>query len=153
VRAMALDVGDERIGVAISDQTGYLARPLEIIARRPGPSSFLRIAQIVAEQGVGTIVVGLPLMPDGSEGEQVRSTRAYVAGLTEHVDIPIVYWDERLTTFRAREIMAEQGSARGRRGRPMGETRKAKRRRRDDAVAAAVILQEYLDAQRGGPTP
>jgi len=103
---MALDVGDERIGVALSDQTGYLARPLEIIARRPGPSSFIRIAQIVAEQGVKTIVVGLPLMPDGSEGEQVRSTRAYVAGLTQHVDVPIVYWDERLTTFRAREIMA-----------------------------------------------
>lgn len=153
MRYMALDVGDERIGVALSDQTGYLARPLEIVARRPGPSSFLHLAAIIAEQGVGTIVVGLPLMPDGSEGEQVRSTRAYVAGLTQHVTVPIVYWDERLTTFRAREIIDEQDAGHGRRGRAMSETRKGKRRRRDDAVAAAVILQEYLDAHSGGPTP
>lgn len=153
MRHLALDVGDERIGVAISDHSGYLARPLEIIARRPGPSSFLRIAEIVAQHGVEVIVVGLPLMPDGSEGEQVRSTRAYVAGLTNHVDVPIVYWDERLTTFRAREIISEQESIRGRRGRPKAETRSGKRRRRDDAVAAAVILQEYLDAHSGGPTP
>jgi len=150
---MALDVGDERIGVALSDQMGHLARPLEIIARRPGPSSFLRIAAIVADQGVGTIVVGLPLMPDGSEGEQVRSTRAYVDGLRQHVDVPIVMWDERLTTFRAREIIAEQDAGRGARGRAMGDSRKARRRRHDDAVAAAVILQEYLDAHSGGPTP
>lgn len=153
MRHMALDVGDERIGVALSDQSGYLARPLEIVTRRSGPSSFVRIAEIVAQHGVEVIVVGLPLMPDGSEEEQVRSTRAYVAGLTEHVSVPIVYWDERLTTFRAREIIAEQESVRGRRGRPTPEKRSGKRRRRDDAVAAAVILQEYLDAQSGGLTP
>jgi putative Holliday junction resolvase len=153
VRHMALDVGDERIGVALSDQSGFLARPLEIIARRPGPSSFVRIAEIIAQYGVELIVVGLPLMPDGSEGEQVRSTRAYVAGLTQHADVPIVYWDERLTTFRAREIIAEQESVRGRGGRRKTGTRSGKRRRRDDAIAAAVILQEYLDEHSGGPTP
>ena len=78
MRCLALDVGDERIGVAISDENGTMARPLEIIARKAGPSSFQRIAALVAEQGVALIVVGLPLLPDGSEGAQARSTRAYL---------------------------------------------------------------------------
>ena len=139
MRHLALDVGDERIGVAISDADGLLARPLEVIARRPGPSSFLRIAEIVAKERVQVIVVGLPLLPDGTEGKQVESTRAYVRGLVQYVDVPIVYWDERYSTDRAMQIMIQNRS---------------KRRRRQqmaDAVAAAVILQEYLDNRAGGP--
>ncbi|MHB1296748.1 MAG: Holliday junction resolvase RuvX [Anaerolineae bacterium] len=139
MRHMALDVGDERIGVALSDQRGYLARPLEIIARRPGPSSFLRIAEIVRGQGVEVVVVGLPRLSDGSEGKQVESTRAYVAGLQEHISVPIVYHDEYGSTRRASEIMIENRS------------RKRRRQRATDALAAAVILQSYLDEKAGGP--
>ena len=139
MRHLALDVGEERIGVAISDAKGYLARPLEIISRRPGPSSFLRIAEIVARNKVGLIVVGLPLLPDGSEGRQVRSTRAYVRGLEAHVDVPCAYWDERDSTRRAIQILVDNRS------------RRRRRRRVTDAVAAAVILQEYLDDVSGGP--
>ncbi len=128
MRYMALDVGEERIGIAISDETGLVARPVETIVRESGPASFERIADIVREKGVDTIVVGLPLLLDGSRGKQVRSTRAYVRGLTTHVEVPITYWDERYSTNRAREIMIENRS-----------------KHSLDAIAAAVILQEYLD--------
>lgn len=133
MRVLALDVGDERIGVAISDPSRVLARPLEIIPRVAGPASYLRLKEIIAAEGVGEIVVGLPLLLDGGEGKQVASTRAYVRGLRRHVSLPIRYWDERLTTAEARERVAEGGSRRRRRGEPI------------DDVAAAVILQDYLD--------
>lgn len=147
MRCLALDIGEERIGVAISDEGGFLARPLEIIARKAGPSSFRRIAEVVAEFHVGVMVVGLPLLPDGSEGKQVRSTRAYLRGLARHVEVPVVLWDERSSTQQARAILSgAEGSV------DLGDERRfrgpGKRRRRDDdAVAAAVILQEYLNAQ------
>ena len=133
MRHLALDVGDERIGVAISDERGYLARPLEVIPRRSGDASFRRLVEIIEERGVGQIVVGLPLLPDGSEGEQATSTRAYVCGLEAHTDRPIVYWDESYSTQRATEILIENRSGRRR------------RQRATDHVAAAVILQAYLD--------
>lgn len=138
MRHLALDVGDERVGVAISDEEGRLARPLEVIARRPGPQGFKRLAELVARYEVACIVVGLPLLADGTEGKQVRSTRAYVRGLQAHTDAPIVYWDERGSTSRANQIMVAEGASRRR------------RRRQSDAVAAAVILQAYLDEQAGG---
>jgi putative holliday junction resolvase len=139
MRHLALDVGDERIGVALSDARGYLARPLEVIARRPGPSSFMRIAEIVATSQVEIIVVGLPLLADGTEGKQVQSCRAYVQGLQAHVQVPIVYVDERDTSRRATEILVQNDS------------RRKRRRQATDDVAAAVILQRYLDEQGGGP--
>jgi len=131
VRYLALDVGDERIGVAVSDAGGLVARPLEVLARVRGSASFLRIGELVSEYCIGTIVVGWPLLPDGSEGAQVRSTAAYVRGLEQHVDIPIIRYDERGSTIRARELSQESGGS----------------RRRDDldALAAAVILQSFLN--------
>jgi len=138
MRILALDIGEERIGIAISDTLGFLARPLEVIPRQPGPASFQRIAQIVTQNQVRRIVVGLPLLPDGRKGKQVRSTEAYTRELAKYVQVPIEYWDERYSTDRADEIMIESG-------------RKRKHRQRmRDAVAAAVILQEYLDAKREG---
>lgn len=138
MRHLGLDVGDERIGVAISGPSALLARPLAVVARRAGPSSFRHVAQIIADNDVEVVVVGLPLLPDGTEGKQARSTRAYVRGLERYIAIPILYQDERSSTRRATEIMiANQRSSR-------------RRRRAKDAVAAAVILQEYLDDQSGG---
>lgn len=138
VRYLALDVGDERIGVALSDEGGLLARPLEVVPRRPGPSSFLRIAEIIAQSGVGVVVVGLPLLPDGTEGKQVRSTRAYVRGLKAHIEVPVVYWDERGSTQRATEILVQNRRS------------ERRRQRATDAVAAAVILQDYLEVKLEG---
>lgn len=148
MRHMALDIGDERIGVALSDESETLATPLEIVRRVPGPASFLRLAEIVRERGVERIVVGLPLLPDGSEGKQVASTRAYVRGLVRYVDLPIDYWDERHTSHEAREIVQSAAGAHDADGAPR---RRGRRRRRPlDDVAAAVILQDYLDHHRGG---
>ena len=138
MRSLALDVGDERIGVAISDLSGFLARPLEVVRRVAGPASFHRIAALIEEHQVSQIVVGLPLLPDGSEGKQVQSTRAYVRGLEQHVAVPILWWDERDSTRRAQRRMINNGRSRKR------------RRSRIDAVAAAVILQEYLDQNPRG---
>jgi putative holliday junction resolvase len=137
-RYMALDVGDERIGVALGDPSGILARPLETIPRVAGSASYERLCEIIAAHGVEAIVVGLPLLPGGGQGKQVESTYAYVRGLKEHVDLPILYWDERGSTLRAQEIQIANRRSRRR------------QRRRIDAVAAAVILQDFLDHQTGG---
>jgi putative Holliday junction resolvase len=137
-RYLALDVGDERIGVAISDARGLLARPLEVVPRRAGPASFVRIQELVEQHGVGAIIVGMPLLSDGREGRQVESVKAYLRGLQAHVAIPIVTWDERGSTRRATEIMVQNQSSRRR------------QRRTSDAVAAAVILQDYISHRSGG---
>lgn len=133
MRYLALDVGDERIGVAVSDAGAMLARPLEVIPRQRGAASFVRLKELVTEYQVGAIVVGWPLLPDGSEGQQVRSTEAYVQGLAPHVTVPILRYDERDTTNRAAELARAAGGRRRRRAELL------------DALAAAVILQSFLD--------
>jgi len=133
MRYLALDVGDARIGVAVSDAGAILARPLEVITRSRGAASFERIQALVDEYGVSTIVVGWPFLPNGSEGEQVRSTAAYLDGLRRHVSGPIIRYDERDTTNQAADLA--RASARSRR----------RRAKQLDAMAAAVILQSFLD--------
>jgi putative Holliday junction resolvase len=131
-RCLALDVGDERIGVAISDEMAVVARPYGVIPRVAGAASYLELADIIRREGVDRIIVGLPLMEDRTRGKQVASVEAYVRGLARHIDLPVVYWDERYTTLEAREIMRRAGRRDG------GDI---------DAVAAAVILQDYMDQQ------
>ncbi|MFH1085890.1 MAG: Holliday junction resolvase RuvX [Chloroflexota bacterium] len=137
-RCLALDVGDERIGVAVSDAGGRIAQPLVVIRRVAGSASMQRVAQLVAEYGVERVVVGLPLLRDGSEGKQAASVRAYLRGLAAFVAAPVELYDERDSTTRAEEIL---------RASPGGRARAL---RRLDAVAAAVILQDYLDEVAGG---
>lgn len=136
-RYLALDVGDERIGVARSDPSGLIATPLETIARVAGPASYERLREIIARDHIDEIVVGLPLLPSGDEGEQVASTRAYVRGLEMHVDLPIHYWDERDSTVKAQAIRVVN--------RPRRRPGRRREERDLDAVAAAVILQDFLD--------
>jgi len=132
---IALDIGDRRIGIAISDPLGMLARPLAVVKR--SGRDYQRIADLVREHGAERIVAGYPRNMDGSVGEQARKAEAYVGGLEEHVDVPIEFWDERLSTFEAERLMIEAGR------------RARDRRARIDAAAAAVILQDYLDAAKG----
>ena len=106
-----------------------------MIQRVSGSASYERIVKFLAEYDVDAIVVGWPLLIDGSEGKQVRSVAAYLRGLAAYSVLPIVRWDERFSTTEANMIM---------RANEVG--RRAQKRRRD-AVAAAVILQEYLDQQ------
>ncbi len=140
-RLLALDVGERRIGVAVSDESGLLATPLTVIRRASKAEDFSRIAALVREQAVGGLVVGHPLNDDGSAGPQARRIERYAAALAdalraEGLDLPLTFWDESLSTQRAQEAMIAAGQ------------RARKRQRRLDAVAAAVILQDYLDEQR-----
>jgi putative Holliday junction resolvase len=141
MRLLALDVGDRRVGIAVSDETGLLARPLAVLHRRSKVDDFARIARLVREQQAGGLVVGLPLNSDGSHGPQAQRVERYAAALAEalraeNLDLPLTLWDEYGSTQRAQEAMIAAG-------------RKARdRQARIDAVAAAVILQDYLDRQR-----
>jgi putative Holliday junction resolvase len=144
-RIMALDVGERRIGVAVSDETQTLARSLTVVRRRAKADDFEALAALACEQAVTAIVVGLPLSADGSEGYQAGRIRRYAAALAEalaaqDLDVPLVFHDESLSTVTAVEVMIASG--RGRRH----------RRRQVDATAAAVILQDYLDARQGRST-
>lgn len=141
MRYLALDVGDRRVGVAISDEGGLIASPLTVIYRASKAEDFGRIARLARERAVAGLVVGHPLNADGSAGPQAGRIERYAAALAralqeDGLDLPLTLWDEYGSTRRAQKAMIAAG-------------RKVKdRRERIDAVAAAVILQDYLDARR-----
>jgi putative Holliday junction resolvase len=141
VKWLALDVGDRRVGVAVSDPTGLIATPLAVIYRKSKAEDFRQVARLVREQRVEGLVVGLPLQADGSAGPQAQRIQRYGLAMAaalqaEGLGLPLVFWDERMSTVQAQENMI----AAGRKSRD--------RRARIDAAAAAVILQDYLDEQR-----
>lgn len=135
-RLIALDLGEKRIGVAVSDETRLLARSLTVLNRQSRLADFERIRKIVDEFDVSLIIVGLPVLNSGAEGEKAAWVRDYGRELQSAVGLDVVFWDESYTTVRAEASLRERG-IRGRR-----------RRRQVDAVAAAFILQSYLDEQR-----
>jgi putative Holliday junction resolvase len=144
MRVLALDVGDRRVGIAFSGEAGLIATPLTVIHRTSRAEDFARLIRLMRERGVGKLVIGHPLNDDGSAGPQARRIERYAAALegalrAEGLDLPIELWDEGQSTQRAQEAMIVAG-------------RRAKdRRTRIDAVAAAVILQDYLDSHRSLP--
>jgi putative Holliday junction resolvase len=134
-RALGIDHGDARIGLAISDELGMLAHPLETIAVKDTPDTTARIAQVVAERGIGNIVIGLPKNMDGTTGPAAEKVRAFAEKLRTLVTCPIRLWDERLTTVAAQKSLHEAG-------------RNVKQSRAViDQVAAQLILQGWLDSQ------
>jgi putative Holliday junction resolvase len=130
---MALDVGDSRIGVALSDPMEILASPLVIIKRLNEASDILCISKLVNEHKAGKLVVGLPMALSGEEGMQAEKVKAFVSSLKSSLSIPHEMFDERFSTVTAREYMRETGK------------KKDRFKKHDDAIAAAVILQNYLD--------
>ena len=140
-RLLGLDVGDARIGVALSDETGVLASGLPTLARVGPRKDVKAIAALVREREARGIVVGLPLRLDGSLGPQAEKVLAFVETLRGSVRVPIATWDERLTTVEADRVLREAGAN--------IRERKAK----VDRVAAILILQGYLDAQVALPPP
>ena len=140
VRYLALDVGDRRVGIAVSDETGLIATPLTVILRKSKAEDFATIARLVQEQNAGGLVIGQPLNANGSAGPQAVRVERYALALVqalrdEGLEVTITFWDEYLSTQRAQRAMI----AAGRRSR--------ERRMHIDAAAAAVILQDYLDEQ------
>ncbi len=131
MRYLALDLGEKYIGVAISDTMGMIARPLEVFPRTSRVADFSHVRALISEHHVAALIVGLPIQMDGTEGSQAAWVRNYSAALAETLSIPLYFCDERLTTVEAEEIFRAQG----------------KKPNKDwvDAVAAAVILQSYLN--------
>src|SRR6476620_4565273 len=140
MRVLAIDVGQRRVGLAISDPTGTLARPLATLTVRPGDAVDKvahEIAQLAAEEdGLSEILVGKPVRLDGSPGEQTAHVTRFVAALQSRTPIPIRVVDERLTSREAESRLA------------VNERDWRKRKKTLDAVAAAIFLQEYLDHSR-----
>jgi putative Holliday junction resolvase len=135
MRVLALDVGDKRIGVAISDPSQVLARSLKVIQRGSRQEDFAAVARLVEEYEVEKVVVGYPLSLDGKAHAQAKKVERYATGLAESLTVPMLLWDERFSTVIAERLMREAG------------LRGKKRRKGIDAVAAAVILQDYLDSR------
>ena len=133
---MGLDVGDKRIGVALSDPSGVLASPLSVIERSDPEADVQAVVGLAAEHGVEGIVVGLPRSLDGSIRQQAEKALAFSQALAQGSGLPVSTWDERLTTVAADRMMLEGGMKR------------ARRKARRDAVAAAIMLQSYLDSRR-----
>lgn len=139
MRVLGLDFGSRTVGVAVSDPTGTLARGLEIIRRKQEThlrSTMRRIGELCAEYGAQALVLGYPLNMDDSEGERARKTKAFGDMLKQKFSLPVYYCDERLTTVEAEEIMEAVG------------IRKDEYGKHVDRIAAAVILQDWLDNDR-----
>jgi putative Holliday junction resolvase len=133
-RVMALDLGSKRIGVAVCDPTRTIAQSYGVIKRRSRLEDYERYEQIIADEDITLLVVGLPTRIDGSDSDTAVWIRNYIEELSQRIDIPVEFWDESYTTVMAEESLRQ----RGKRGK--------KARERVDAVAAAIILQSYLDA-------
>jgi putative Holliday junction resolvase len=133
VRYLSLDVGNLWIGIALSDPTGFLATPLCTLRRADAHGA--RIRALIDEHQAEELVVGLPLNMDGSSGAQVDETYAYIEALGP-LSVPVRFWDERLSSWEAEQVIA----------RVKGRT--PRRRERLDAIAAAIMLQDYLDARQ-----
>ena len=159
-RLMALDVGEARIGVALSDAGGLLASPYTTLrVARDEAATWAAIQQLIEETEAQGLVVGLPVSLDGELHAQAERIIAFTERLKAHISLPVTFWDERLSTVEAERLLAEQGeSSRERRQRQWGKdgkggqhrghrSHRGKRRARHeiDALAAAVILQGYLD--------
>ena len=133
-RSLGLDIGDKRIGVALSDPEGILASPLTIIDCCGEETDLKTIVDIIVQNKVGKVIAGLPRSMDGSLGKQAEKVKAFIEELRKHTDVPVTFRDERLTTVSAKRLM--QG------------VRKTNKKTRHDDIAAALILQSYLDEAR-----
>ena len=136
-RILALDLGEKRHGVAVCDPTRTIAQALTVIKRGSRKEDYARIGTLLGEQKANLLLIGLPITLGGKEGSKAAWVRDYAAELGETIDVPIEFWDEALTTVEAEASL----KARGIRGK--------KKKQRVDAVAAAFILQNYLDATHG----
>lgn len=132
-RLFGLDLGTKTIGIAVADPGHRIATPLETITRTKFTKDAERLLELIARNGVGGLVLGLPINMDGSEGPRAQSTRAFARNLERLTDLPLIFWDERLSTVAVTRTLLEAD---------------ASRRRRDEVVdkmAAAFILQGFLD--------
>jgi putative Holliday junction resolvase len=151
MKYIGLDVGDRRVGVAFGDSEVRVATPVEVIPRGSLAQDARVLAELVRQYDTTQLVVGLPRNMDGTPGPQADSVIAYAERLARMVNLPLVFWDERLTTVEATKRTQEAGvSAQTLRLGSARSLRRGKKARRGlDAIAAAVILQDFLDSANG----
>ena len=133
-----MDIGEARIGLALSDPTGTLCTPLTTLDAKGPPDDQQRIAEIAAQHEVESMVVGLPMNMDGSHGPAARRAQAFCRTLRTLTDIPVVTYDERLTSHEAEARLRAAG------------VQPSRDKRRVDSAAAALILESYLASQSNG---
>ena len=138
MRILALDHGTKRVGVAVSDELKLIAQPLEFIATEPFEAFVSRLQQVLAEKPCELLLVGLPRNMDGTYGPAADKVREFITRLKETVTVPIRTWDERLTSAQANRVLLQ------------GNVRRQDRKLKVDAIAAAILLQSYLDSGAGG---
>ena len=132
-RILGLDIGDKRIGMAVSDELGITAQPAGTLSRSQTNADFDRVVETAEEYHASEIVAGLPVRLDGSSSPQTEKVKSFLADLKNRTDIPIHTWDERLTTVSAEASLIE------------AKKRRKSRRKIIDSVAAQIMLQHYLD--------
>jgi putative holliday junction resolvase len=135
-RLLGIDLGTKTIGLATSDLTLQIATPRHTIARKKFLIDAKTMLDFATAENIGALVIGLPLNMDGTEGPRCQSTRAFVRNLQKLTTLPIIYWDERLSTAAVNRVMLE------------ADVSRAKRAENVDKLAAAYILQSFLDAVR-----
>lgn len=140
-RLVGLDVGTKRFGIAVSDPLKMFASPHSVIKVDHDKEALKGVVRVCAEQEAETLVVGLPLNMDGTCGPAAERVEAFVEKLRRRVDVPIVLWDERLSTKTAEAALIE------------ADTRRARRKALVDKIAAQVLLQHYMDAHHAAPSP
>jgi len=136
MRIMGLDIGDKRIGIAVSDPMGLTSQGLKTLERTGTDQDYHQLAQLAQEWEIGKFVVGLPRNMNGTYGPQAEKVKEFMAKLTELAPLEVVYWDERLTTAAAQRTLLE------------GDMSRKKRKQVVDKIAAVFILQGYLDRNK-----
>jgi putative Holliday junction resolvase len=134
MRILALDPGTKRIGVAVSDETKTIAQPLEWIPAEPFADFLKRLNQLLVEKEIDLVLIGLPRNMNGTYGPAAQKAEAFAAALRTAITVPVKMRDERLTTLQANKMMIR------------GKVRRDKRKEKVDQMAAALLLQSYLDA-------
>ena len=134
MRILALDHGSKRIGIAVSDELKVIAQPLEFIAAEPFADVLARLRELIRDKQVEIILVGMPRNMDGSYGPAALKVQAFVAALKGALTVAIRTWDERLTSAQANRVLIQ------------GNVRRDKRKQNVDKMAAAILLQSFLDS-------
>ena len=133
MRILALDHGSKRIGIAVSDETKTIAQPLEYIPAEPFADFLARLKQLLIAKEIDLVLIGLPRNMDGSYGPAAQKVQTFIAVLKTAITVPIKTWDERLTSAQANRVLIQ------------AKVRRDKRKEKVDKMAAAILLQSYLD--------
>ncbi|MDI6703955.1 MAG: Holliday junction resolvase RuvX [bacterium] len=136
MRILGLDVGDRRIGVAVSDESCTLSTPIEVIERKDDEHTMVHLKEIISNYDISEIVVGLPKGMDGENSEQTRKVYSFIVLVKREIKLPIKLWDERLTTVMAEKVLIK------------ANMRRNNRKGIIDKLSASIILQNYLDNKK-----